>query len=89
MTKRLYFFVGIVFGLLFAEIVRRKQMQRLQSLEAQEARRKATNARYEKEWQRELATLPFDERMDYELWEASMKHDNWMPEEGDDEEETD
>jgi len=87
MKKTLYLVLGLVIGFLFAEILRRQKMERLQMLEAKEARRKATNAQYEREWQQELATMPFDERMDYELWEATMKHDNWIPA-GDDHEET-
>jgi hypothetical protein len=32
----------------------------------------------------ELATMPFDDRMNYELWEATMCLDNWLPAEGND-----
>jgi hypothetical protein len=73
-------------GFLFAEILRRQKMERLQRLEAQEAYRKQQNAQYEKDWQKELANMPFEERMEYELWEASMRLDNWMlpPEEDED-----
>ena len=83
MKRTVYLLLGVVIGFLFAEILRRPKMERLQHLEAKEARRKATNAQYEREWQQELATMPFEERMDYELWEATMKLDHWMPEDDD------
>jgi hypothetical protein len=79
MKKTLYLLIGLVIGFLFAEVLRRQQMERLHMLEAEAASRKARFAQYEREWQEELATMPFDERMDYELWEAGMKLDNWMP----------
>ena len=92
MTKRLFLFVGVVIGFLFAEILRRKKMKRLATLEAKEAKRQADYARYEREWQEELAMMPFNERMDYELWEAGMRLNHWMPDieewEDDDAEET-
>jgi hypothetical protein len=86
MTKRLFFMLGVLVGFLLGEILRRQKMEHLQMLEAQEAYRKQQNARYEREWQQELANMPFEERMEYELWEASMRLDNWMlpPEEDDD-----
>jgi hypothetical protein len=75
MKKPLLLIVGLVFGFLFAEIVRQKKMARLQTLEAQTAERKAQSAEYDREWQRELANMPFDERIDWELFEASLKLD--------------
>jgi hypothetical protein len=86
MKNTVYLVLGLMIGFLFAEILRRQKMERLQRLEAQEAYRKQQNAQYEKEWQQELANMPFEERMEYELWEASMRLDNWMqpPEEDDD-----
>jgi hypothetical protein len=89
MKKTLYLLIGLVFGFLFAEMLRRQKMARLATLEAKAAHRKANTARYEREWQRELANMPFDERMEYELWEATMKLDNWMPPEDWDEEDDD
>jgi hypothetical protein len=89
MTKRLFFMLGVLVGFLLGEILRRQKMEHLQMLEAQEAYRKQQNARYEREWQQELANMPFEERMEYELWEASMRLDNWMlPPEDDDDAET-
>jgi hypothetical protein len=86
MKNTVYLVLGLMIGFLFAEILRRQKMERLQRLEAQEAYRKQQNAQYEKDWQKELANMPFEERMEYELWEASMRLDNWMlpPEEDED-----
>lgn len=84
MTKRLFLTLGVLVGFLLGEVLRRQKMERLQILEAAQARRQATNAHFEREWQKELAAMPFDERMDYALWEASMELDNWQPEEDDD-----
>lgn len=78
MKKMILLVLGLVIGFLFAEILRRKPKERLKTLEAKEARRKAQNAQYEREWQQELATMPFDERMDYELFEAGLKRDGWI-----------
>jgi hypothetical protein len=33
------------------------------------------NAQYEQDWQGELANMPFEERMDWELFEVSLKLD--------------
>ncbi|MDQ7025902.1 MAG: hypothetical protein Q9P01_11090 [Anaerolineae bacterium] len=88
MKKIVFLVLGLVIGFFFGEVLRRQKMACLQILEEKEARRKATNAKYEREWQKELANMPFDERMDYELFEATMPLDNWMPYEGDDNAET-
>ena len=86
MKKTLYLLLGVVIGFLFAEILRRQKMERLQHLEAQEAATTAQYAAYNREWQQELATMPFEERMDWELFEASLKLDGLIGE--DDNEET-
>ena len=90
MTKRLFFLLGVLAGFLFAEVVRRKRMERLKILEKQEAEEKARYAEYAREWQAELATMPFERRMDWELFQASLSLDNgiptWVDEEDDDEE---
>ena len=81
--------LGVLAGFLFAEVLRRKRMERLKILEANEAEEKARYAEYAREWQEELAAMPFEKRMDWELFEASLKLDNYQPdwdEEGDDEE---
>lgn len=89
MSKRLFFVLGVFVGFLCAGILHRKQKERLKILEAKETRRKAVNAKFEREWQKELAHMPFDERIDYELWEAGMKLDHWISDdEEDDDEET-
>ena len=89
MTKRIFFILGVIAGFLFAEILRRKRMERLKVLEAQEAHRQWMNAESEKSWQQELAKMPFEKRMDYELFEAGLKASNYEPdwafEEDDDE----
>jgi hypothetical protein len=87
MTKRLFFLLGVLAGFLCAEVLRRQRMERLQAFEAKETRRKANNVYFERQWQNELAAMPFEERMDYELFEASLKLNDWQPiwdEEGDD-----
>ena len=92
MTKRLFFLLGVLAGFLFAEVVRRKRMERLQKLEKQEAETTARYAEYAREWQAELATMPFERRMDWELFQASLSLDNGIPtwvDGEDDDEETD
>lgn len=74
--KKLFLLVmGLLLGFLFAEIVRRPKMKRLQVLEANEAETTAQYTEYEQEWQRKLADMPFEERMNWELFEASLKLD--------------
>jgi uncharacterized membrane-anchored protein YhcB (DUF1043 family) len=75
MKKPLLLIVGLVFGFLLAEIVRRPKMKRLQVLEAKATESNAQYAEYNKEWQRQFANMPFAERMDWELFEASLKLD--------------
>ena len=77
--KKLFLLVmGLLLGFLFAEIVRRPKMKRLQVLETKEAETSAQYAEYEREWQRKLADMPFDERMNWELFEASLKLDGYI-----------
>ena len=90
MKKRLFFILGIIAGLLIGEIFRRKQQERLRVLEANEAFQKQLNAEADARWQKELEKMPFEKRMDYELFEAGLKASNYKPdwvfaEEGDDE----
>ena len=87
MKKTLFLILGLALGFLFAEYLRRPKMQRLNKLEAKEAYRKAQNAQYEREWKRELANMPFEERMDWELFEAGLKRDGLIG--GDNDEATD
>jgi hypothetical protein len=90
MTKRIFFILGVIVGLLFAGIAIRKKMERLKTLEAQQAAKTARYAEYNREWQAELATMPFEKRMDWELFQTSLKLSNYQPdwseEEYDDEE---
>jgi hypothetical protein len=88
MTKRLFFILGLIAGLLFAAIANRKHKERLKVLEEKEAHRKWMNAEAEKRWLKSLEAMPFEKRMDYELFEASLKASNYQPdwdEEDDDE----
>jgi hypothetical protein len=88
MTKRLFFILGVIAGLLIGEIFRRKHTERLKVLEEKEAHRKWMNAEAEKRWLKSLDEMPFEKRMDYELFEASLKASNYQPdwdEEDDDE----
>jgi hypothetical protein len=74
--KKLFLLVmGLLLGFLFAEYLRRPKMKRLQVLEANEAETTAQYAEYEREWQRKLADMPFEERMNWELFEAGLKLD--------------
>ena len=79
MTKRLFFLLGVIAGFLFAEIFRRKRMERLAALERNEALQKEINAEANVSWQKELERMPFEKRMDYELFEASLKASNYKP----------
>ena len=90
MTKRLFFILGVLAGLLFAGIAIRKKMERLKTLETQKAAKKARYAEYNREWQAEVATMPFEKRMDWELFQTSLKLSNYQPdwEEEDDDEES-
>ena len=75
MKKLILLIFTFALGFLFGEILRRPKMKRLQVLEANEAETSAQYAEYEREWQRKLADMPFDERMNWELFEASLKLD--------------
>ena len=86
MTKRLFFILGVVAGFLFAEVLRRKKMERLKTLEKNAAEEKARYAEYAREWQAELATMPFEKRMDWELFQTSLKLSNYQPDWDEDEE---
>ena len=79
MTKRLFFILGVIAGVLFAEVMRRKQLERLKQLETEKAEEKARYAEYNREWQAEVAAMPFEKRMEWELFEASLKAHNYQP----------
>ena len=79
MKKILFFLFTLALGFLFAKIVRRPKMKRLHEFEADAAERKAQHAEDEKAWQKELAAMPFAERMDWELFEAALKQSNYQP----------
>jgi hypothetical protein len=89
MTKRIFFILGVIAGLLFAGIAIRKRMERLKVLEAEKAEETARFAEYNREWQAEIAAGPFERRMDWELFQASLNLDNgtpsWVDGEDDDE----
>ena len=79
MTKRLFFILGVIAGILFAAVAHRKRMERLKTLEADKAEEKARFAEYEREWKEKIAAMPFAERMEWELFEASLKSHNYQP----------
>jgi hypothetical protein len=86
MTKRLFFILGVITGLLIGEIFRRKRMEHLKVLEAKEAHNRWMNAEADKRWQKEVEKMTFEERMDWELFEASLKSYNYEPDWEDDDE---
>jgi hypothetical protein len=73
MKKWILLILAFALGFLFAEMVRRPKMKRLKEFEEIEARRDARYVRDEQAWQEELAAMPFEQRMDWELSEASLK----------------
>jgi hypothetical protein len=79
MTKRLFFLLGVIAGVLFTAVAYRKHMERLKVLEANDALQKEINAEADASWQKELERMPFEKRMDYELFEASLKASNYQP----------
>jgi hypothetical protein len=88
MTKRIFFILGAIAGFLFAEMLRRNKMERLKVLDATKAEETARFAEYNREWNENIAAMPFERRMDWELFEASLKSHNYQPdwdEEDDDE----
>jgi hypothetical protein len=89
MTKRIFFILGVIAGLLFAGIAIRKQKERLKVLEEKEAYRQWMNAEAEKRWFKGLEELPFEKRIDYELFEASLKASNYKPDWDEDDDDED
>jgi hypothetical protein len=79
MKKLIYLILAFALGFVIGEILRHKKLMRLKAFEAQEARRDARYTRDEQVWQAELAAMPFPERMDWELFEASLKQANYKP----------
>ena len=79
MTKRLFFLLGVIAGFLFAVIIHRKRMERLKALEAEKAEQDTRYDEYEREWKEKIAAMPFERRMDWQLFEASLKLDNYQP----------
>ena len=78
--KKLFLLVmGLLLGVLLTEIVRRPKLKRLKEFEEKAARRKERFAEDEKAWQAELAAMPFEDRMDWELFEAALKQSNYQP----------
>jgi hypothetical protein len=79
MTKRLFFLLGVIAGILFAVIGYRKRMERLRVLEAEKAEQHARYDEYEREWKAQIAAMPFERRMEWELFEATLKAHNYQP----------
>ena len=88
MTKRIFFLLGVIAGVLFTAIAHRRRMERLKTLEKQEAQTNALYDEYEREWREKIAAMPFERRMDWQLFEASLKSHNYQPDWGDDNEES-
>ena len=87
--KRTYFvLLGVLIGFLFGEMLRRKTLETLNALQAQAAEADSRYDEYARDRERELAKMPFKERMEYELFQVSLNLDNGVPswEEGDDDE---
>jgi hypothetical protein len=79
MKRIIFVLLGVLIGFLLAEIVRRPKMKSLKEFEEKAARRKERFAEDEKAWQAELAAMPFEQRMDWELFEAALKQSNYQP----------
>jgi hypothetical protein len=79
MTKRLFFLLGVIAGLLLAVMGYRKRMERLKTFEVNKTEEKARYAEYEREWKEHIASQPFEKRMEWELFEASLKAHNYNP----------
>jgi hypothetical protein len=79
MTKRIFFILGVIAGLLFAGIAYRKRMEHLKTFEAEKAEEKARFAEYERDWKERIAAMPFEQRMEWELFDASLKAHNYQP----------
>jgi hypothetical protein len=79
MTKRLFFLLGVIAGILFAVIGYRKHMERMRVLEAEKAEQHARYDEYEREWKAQIAAMPFERRMEWELFEATLKAHNYQP----------
>ena len=79
MTKRLFFMLGVIAGILLTVVAYRKRIERLKTLEAEKAEETARFAAYNRERQAELAAGPFERRMDWELFQASLNLDNGIP----------
>ena len=87
--KRTYFvLLGVLIGFLFGEMLRRKKLETLKALQAQATEADSRYDEYARDRQAALAAMPFAERMEYELFQASLNLNNGIPpwEEGDDDE---
>jgi hypothetical protein len=89
MSRRIFFLIGAAGGFLFAKILNRKNMERLARLDQKETEHKAYYADLDRRWQEELASMPFDKRMEWELFDASLRLDNYQPDWDDDEDDDD
>jgi hypothetical protein len=89
MTKRIFFILGVIAGVLFAVTAFRKQKERLKVLEAKEAHQRWMNEEAEKRWFESFEDMPFEKRIEYELFEASLKASNYKPDWDEDEDDDD
>ena len=79
MTKRLFFLLGVIAGVLFTVVAYRKRTEHLKTFEADKAEQDARYSEYEREWREKIAAMPFERRMEWELFEASLKAHNYQP----------
>ena len=79
MTKRIFFLLGVIAGLLFTGIAVRKKLERLKTFEVDKAEQAARYSEYEREWKAKIAAMPFERRMEWELFEATLKAHNYQP----------
>ena len=79
MTKRIFFILGVIAGILLTVVAHRKRIERLKTLEAEKNEEQARYTEYEREWKEKIAAMPFERRMDWELFEASLKSHNYQP----------
>jgi hypothetical protein len=79
LTKRLFFILGVLAGILLTVIAYRKRSERLKTFEADKAERAARYDEYERDWKAQIAAMPFERRMEWELFEATLKAHNYQP----------
>jgi hypothetical protein len=72
MTKRIFFILGVFAGFLFAEILRRKRMERLAWFEAAQAESDAAYKEFNAEMRDYYASMPTDQKIDIAMRRAQL-----------------